>query len=722
MILLFLACNADPVSHGTRAGQSYESTDWTVAAWNDRDELVLRTEGVGRGGSPSKEGLSQWVRPAGAGVQQGWSVGIRPAGDGPLVLDVVVGADAWEVQSDVALLRGENGTTWRYAGVRAEDADAVALRVSMEQTQRGVRIVVDDADAAYPVEIDPLLIVTAQEIFFDDGTQYHGFGTYVDGAGDVNGDGYADVIAAARGAYISGNMMLCYGSVTGVDESLCQNIWYTGGSSGNTHTVDSAAGIGDFDGDGFDDVATAVYRYEQDNIDNIYYGTPWGIPSEPDVVLGYQRPRRAGDLNADGFDDVLRGSCIHYGNTARDWSEQSCVEPTPSAATWAEIQAAGDIDGDGYPDLVGTFTSPYSDIVTVLYGSRTGLRAERQLFQVDHDGVGAGFDSNGDGYSDLAWTKAASSSRPRIDVLFGSPTGMTTSPRRTLRPDGSDWGFGVLGGGTDMNGDGTDEVLAGSPYADGPFYYYAGVFYAWGGSSDRTRATMTSWAMDYTAYLGASLAPAGDIDRNGCSDVIIGSPGAGHVNTTGSGAIWLYYGQGVDADADGICDILDCDSTDSTVGAPKTWWPDADEDGYGDAATPRQEACAEAPSGTVSNNLDCDDTNFAIHPGAWDSHLDDIDQDCDGSAPDRDVHADTSDGDLWGRSSGVFTPARRPDTGDSDGPEIDDGERDPSDDVYRRPGTEAESSETITTGRCSAVPHALLAAPFALLLLITRRQ
>ncbi len=83
---------------------------------------------------------------------------------------------------------------------------------------------------------------------------------------------------------------------------------------------------------------------------------------------------------------------------------------------------------------------------------------------------------------------------------------------------------------------------------------------------------------------------------------------------------------GVDDDCDGLVDSDD-DSLD--VGSMSDWHDDADSDGYGDPEV-FTEAC-DAPSGTVADGTDCDDTDSSVNPGATEVDGDGTDQDCDGS-------------------------------------------------------------------------------------------
>ncbi|MBN1336690.1 MAG: hypothetical protein JXB39_12100 [Deltaproteobacteria bacterium] len=95
---------------------------------------------------------------------------------------------------------------------------------------------------------------------------------------------------------------------------------------------------------------------------------------------------------------------------------------------------------------------------------------------------------------------------------------------------------------------------------------------------------------------------------------------------------------GVDDDCDGVVD------EDDAVDAP-TWYTDADGDTFGDPEV-FQTACVQ-PKGMVDNGDDCDDTNPDIHPGAWETPYDGIDQDCDGSDW-CDVDGDGYDAEICG--------------------------------------------------------------------------
>lgn len=93
-----------------------------------------------------------------------------------------------------------------------------------------------------------------------------------------------------------------------------------------------------------------------------------------------------------------------------------------------------------------------------------------------------------------------------------------------------------------------------------------------------------------------------------------------------------------DLDGDGVAAFEDCDDGDPDQGAPATWYPDQDGDGWG--GEPAVAAC-RAPEAHVTAGGDCDDHDAGVHPEAVETCDDaDRDEDCDGLADDEDPEAD----------------------------------------------------------------------------------
>jgi hypothetical protein len=130
-----------------------------------------------------------------------------------------------------------------------------------------------------------------------------------------------------------------------------------------------------------------------------------------------------------------------------------------------------------------------------------------------------------------------------------------------------------------------------------------------------------------------------------------------------------------------LCDLVDnnCDASidGSDAADASTWYADGDGDGYGDP-TASTASCSQ-PSGHVSDDSDCDDSDTSVHPGA-DEYCNGTDNDCDGSvdspaALDAPTWYADSDGDGFGTSSGTTVACDQPsgfaasddDCDDSDG-------------------------------------------------------
>jgi len=115
---------------------------------------------------------------------------------------------------------------------------------------------------------------------------------------------------------------------------------------------------------------------------------------------------------------------------------------------------------------------------------------------------------------------------------------------------------------------------------------------------------------------------------------------------------------GVNPAAAEVCDALDtdedCDGSadDADAGGASgktTWYPDGDGDGYGDEADPGTDYCDE-PSGVVTDNTDCDDTDANVNPGVSEVVLNGIDDNCDGIQDDM-VASDEAGWTIVGTSS-----------------------------------------------------------------------
>jgi hypothetical protein len=165
----------------------------------------------------AREGVTEWWENRTEGLEQGFPVEAPPDGEGALVLELALEGLDGTGEEDGEGLELEGGTL-RYGGLQAWDATGQPLAAWMELDRERVRLRGCDAGAAWPVTIDPLLTSAAWTGKGEATDNY--YGVSVTSAGDVNGDGYADVIVGASGfSSYTGKAYLYLGSSSGLARS-----------------------------------------------------------------------------------------------------------------------------------------------------------------------------------------------------------------------------------------------------------------------------------------------------------------------------------------------------------------------------------------------------------------------------------------------------------------------------------------------------------------------
>ena len=656
-------------------------------------------------------GVTEWWEAHPAGLEQGWTLSEAPAGTGPVRLDVAVhgavvtdargeaesdpptpGALRWTLPDDRVLT---------YGGLHVEDADGHPVAAWLEATADGLAVVIDDFGARWPLTVDPLL--SSATTVLTGGTN-DTFGYSVSGAGDVNGDGYADLIVGApynsATAAEIGRAYVYLGGASGYGASPATTL--TGAAAGD-HFGRAVAGAGAVNADGYADVLVGADDNDAGGSTAgrvyVYLGSAVGVATAPIRTLtGAATGDRfgaavagAGDVNGDGYDDVLLGAYtndaggsqagrayVFHGNVGGVAAVASTF--LTGRATYdyfgRSVAGAGDVNGDGYADvIVGAPRSSSgggaSGNAYVFHGSALGVHtsADRTLPGTAVDDqfgirVAGGGDVNGDGYDDVLvgadTSDAAGTDAGLVELHLGSAVGVTLTASHTWYGDAASahLGLGVANRG-DANGDGFADVLLGAPtdYADG----------ANGGRVlvDDGAAAGPDGVIDVTVdgtvalgWFGYAVDGAGDVDGDGYEDVAIG---ALYDSTGGAsaGAVYLHRGSSDDADGDGWAYTVDCDDTDAFIGPLQTWYRDADGDTWGGAST-SVSACV-APIGYVAAATDCDDSLASVHPGATET-CNGRDDDCDG-ATDEDAgslwYVD-ADGDTYGATSSTTLACTQP--------------------------------------------------------------
>jgi hypothetical protein len=414
---------------------------------------------------------------------------------------------------------------------------------------------------------------------------YASFGFSVGTAGDVNGDGYDDVIVGApyydNGNADEGSAFVYHGSASGLSTTPD---WTAESNRAFTNFGHSVGTAGDVNGDGFDDVVVgapyADHFQGDEGVAYVYHGSASGLSTSADwtaesdqrsALFGWS-VGTAGDVNGDGFDDLVVGA-LYYDNgqtdegrafayhgsalglsTAADWTAEG---DQTSAYFGNSVGTAGDVNGDGYADvIVGSFgyRPVYSGAAFAFHGSALGLATTPDwTARGDHknayfgQSVGTARDVNGDGFADVIVGAPNYDDGPRFEgwafAYHGSAAGLSTVANWTAESDQRSGSFGwSVGTAGDMNGDGFQDVIVGVLYYDNGQTDEGGAF-AYHGSALglSTTADWTAESDEVLTNFGYSVGSAGDVNGDGFDDVIVGAPYFDN-NQADEGWAFVYHG------------------------------------------------------------------------------------------------------------------------------------------------------------------------------------
>jgi hypothetical protein len=378
--------------------------------------------------------------------------------------------------------------------------------------------------------------------------------------------------------------------------------------------VDSSWGtMLDVNGDGFADVALpdAEPNFVAQDDFFVYLGGPGGlssaplvvtapVPADSEVTLG-QTPdfaaygpniASAGDVNGDGFGDLIIGAPVCCGEADGAafvyLGGPSGLLPLPtmlegSSSFAFNVASAGDVNGDGYADVL------VDDAFNAhLYlGGPDGIGATPvSLTVADGPAHAAGVgDVNGDGFGDVVvaaflddnWSGSA-------DLYLGSAGGLVSMPVGLIH---SAVAYGMFAydveAAGDVNGDGYADVIVGAAG-----YQHEGLLYPGGAgglsSTPTTLAAPSGSSLDEAGYptnnFGRTVAGVGDMNGDGFADVALGAPLANGVQ----GAVYVYFGGASGLPADPSVTLSGSPGAMPSFGQAVVHVGDVDGDGFADLA------------------------------------------------------------------------------------------------------------------------------------------
>jgi len=490
---------------------------------------------------------------------------------------------------------------------------------------------------------------------------YNSFGTSVSAVGDINGDGYADFVVGARGwssypdhSSVEGAAYVVFGTAGGLPANF--NVSSLSGHNGFALYGDKpggqlgwdVAGIGDVNGDGFDDLVVSAHM--TDNFSGtayVIYGRDAAasgdflaaytaadvgsalpgstINSTGRIVLG-ESVAAIGDINHDGYADFTVGALALGGGIGNSATGGALViyggpGALPASITEADLDgtlgfrllgaaigdyagrtigAAGDINGDGIDDLIigaqnATDGGTGAGAAFVLFGrdaanqgafaatvsladldGTNGFRIDGGPRDTTGKAVSSIGDINGDGFDDLAVTANDGpdagydgSGKGGVYIIYGRNTAVSGAFNAQISTGdingalgfhiegitpGDYIGASVAGLG-DINGDGVDDFIIGADTTKPDDQFYAGSAYVVfgsrtgfaGGVDLATLNGSNGFTLKGTILVGRAgkdVHAAGDLNGDGIGDILVGAPYASTAGHTGDGVAYIIYGQG----------------------------------------------------------------------------------------------------------------------------------------------------------------------------------
>ncbi|MBC8172538.1 MAG: FG-GAP repeat protein [Chitinophagales bacterium] len=532
------------------------------------------------------------------GLRQNFIINEAPEGTNNIAVNLTIESNLNpHVVNNSLVLTHNSIQLYSYSDLKVWDKNGTVLPASMELEGNELALHADVTNAAFPVTIDPLSTTYAWK--GTGGQLRAGFGFWICGRGDLNGDGFADVVIGApeysNTEEKEGAVFVYYGSASGISETPD---WSSFGGQELAKYGRCVSSEGDVNNDGFDDLLIGASEYDAPLKDEgkafLYLGSEDGLSES--YAWTYESNRKSakfGDavsivesINDDDFDDVVIGAKAWddfevlgavdetlaskagkfwvfegYEDGLSEIPSMECVGPTTDANLGVSVDGAGDVNGDGYGDInIGGYIFLIGDgMICTFHGGAEGCdnipdfmavggAEDTSFYAVNLSTAG---DLNGDGYSDVVigmprYDTYGVYNAGKLQIHYGSASGLTPEIS-TMLGEGQyneRWGYNVNDAG-DLNKDGYDDLLVTaknySPSGDIDDSVGRGYLFLGSPNGPSPEAVWT-FEGESISGVGTNITAAGDVNGDGLDDVLLS--GDGYTGDYfGEGAAYLFYGR-----------------------------------------------------------------------------------------------------------------------------------------------------------------------------------
>ncbi len=306
--------------------------------------------------------------------------------------------------------------------------------------------------------------------------------------------------------------------------------------------------IGDLNNDNYLDLVVNKKNKEDWPIVSIYWGNSTGIDTNNAFVITAKgmydlfEAKTIGDINNDGKQDLIltepsypngfsTGRVYIYLNPIISIIQDYYIEGEEVRAALGQNAVIGDINGDNLNDLIVNGWNQQVSVpdslrfsyLNIYYAEKNNYVNTTSNQQIRHKIVNgssalAAIDVNGDKIKDVLWI--TSNKAEPISIHFGKVNKVDSIPNLKLKtPRYTHLIEGLYNAG-DMNGDGYDDIVAGIPKQS----YDFGFIMVWSGGPKMDEYFDAGVGLDYDAKYGASVTPLGDVNGDGCADLLVGAP------------------------------------------------------------------------------------------------------------------------------------------------------------------------------------------------------